>query len=91
MFDDVLAVTTLVVTVNVTLLAPAGMVADAGTCATAVRLLLRETTAPPSGAAPFSVSVAVEDVPPVTVVGFTVREIKEARFTVRIVDLVVPP
>ena len=87
---EVVAVTGLVVTVNVMLLAPAGMVAVAGTRATAVLLVLTATTAPEGGAAPFSVRVPVEDVPPVTVVGFKVTEVKEATVTLSIADRVVP-
>jgi hypothetical protein len=55
-----------------------------------VLLLVRETTAPLGGAAPFSVRVPVDDVPPVTVLGFNVSDVKEATDTVRVVVLVVP-
>jgi len=55
-----------------------------------VRLLVRETTAPEGGAAPFKVKVAVEEEPPVTVLGFKVTEVKEATVTVRVVVRVTP-
>ena len=66
-------VTAVVFTVNVALLAPAATVTVAGTVAAAVLPLIRETTAPPVGAGPLSVTVPVEDcAPPVTLVGFSV-------------------
>jgi hypothetical protein len=82
--------TALVVTVNVVLEAPAGMVADAGTWATEVLLLVRVTSAPVGGAAPFSVSVAVDWPLPVTVLGFKVTEVNAATVTVRVVVRVNP-
>lgn len=63
-----------VLTVKVTLVAPVGTVTLAGTLAA---LLLQEskTCAPPGGAGPLSVTVAVEDPrPPTTLVGFSVNE-----------------
>ena len=72
------------------LLVPLGIVTWAGTCATAVLLLVVVTTAPEGGAAPFSVKVAVDEVPPVTVVGFNVREVNEATLTVKVVVLFTP-
>ena len=67
-------VTALVLTVNVALLAPAATVTVAGTVAVDVLLLERETTAPPMGAGPLSITVPVEGDPPVTLVGFSVSE-----------------
>ena len=67
-------VTALVLTVNVALLAPAATVTVTGTVAAAVLPLIRETTAPPVGAGPLSVTVPVEGDPPVTLVGFSVSE-----------------
>jgi len=60
-----------VLTVNVALLAPAATVTLAGTVAVDVLLLVRVTAAPPAGAGPLSVTVPVEESPPVTVVGFS--------------------
>jgi hypothetical protein len=82
--------TALVVTVNVVLEAPAGIVADVGTWATEVLPLVRATTAPAGGAAPLSVSVAVDCPPPVTVLGFKVSDVNAATVTVRVVVRVAP-
>ena len=68
------AATALVLTVNVALVAPAATVTLDGTLATVVLLLESVTTAPPDGAAPLSVTVPVEEFPPVTLVGFTETE-----------------
>ena len=75
MVTGVDAVTALVLTVNVALLAPAATVTLAGTVAVDVLLLERETAAPPVSAGPLSVTVPVEDcTPPVTLAGFSVSE-----------------
>ena len=66
--------TVLVVIVNVALLAPPGTVTLAGTVATVVSWLESETTTPPAGAAPASVTVPSESSPPVTVLGLMLRE-----------------
>jgi len=63
------APTALVLTVKVALVAPAATVTLEGTRATAVLLLERETCAPPDGAAALSVTVPVEELPPMTLVG----------------------
>ena len=65
---DVDAVTDVVLTVNVALNAPAGMVTLAGTVAT-VLLLDRVTTAPPEGAAFVRLAVPCEVLPPTTLAG----------------------
>ena len=70
-------VTLLVVTVKVLLVAPAGTVTLAGTDA-ALELSESETTAPPLGAAALSVTVPVEELPPVTLVGLTVTDDRAA-------------
>ena len=89
------AVTGLLVTVNVALVAPAGTVTLAGTVATAVLLLLSETGAPADGAAPERVTVAVDVAPPVTVPGLRLSAETEtagppAGCTVRLVERVTP-
>ena len=68
------AATALVLTVNVALVAPAGTVTLEGTVAAAVLLLESTTCAPPAGAAPLNVTVPVEELPPVTLVGFSPSE-----------------
>src|SRR4029077_15423860 len=71
------AATALVLTVNVALVAPATIVTLDGTVAAAVLLLEIATVAPPAGAAPLSVTVPVEEFPPITVVGFSESEERE--------------
>ena len=70
------AVTARVVTVKAALVTPAGMVTLAGTVATVVSLLERETMAPAVGAGPLSVTLPVEGEPPLTLVGFSVSEVR---------------
>jgi len=67
------AVTALVLTVNVALVAPAATATLEGTRA-APLLLESATVAPPAGAAPLSVTVPVEELPPVTLEGFSPSE-----------------
>jgi len=67
------AVTLLVLTVNVALLAPAKTVTLAGTLAAPLSLV-SSTCAPPVIAGPLSVTVPVDCTPPVTLVGFSVTE-----------------
>jgi hypothetical protein len=81
---EVLLATGVVVTVNVAVVAPAATVTDAGTCATAVLLLVSVTTAPPAGACPLSVTVPVEGLPPTTEVGFRLMELRLAAVTVNV-------
>src|SRR6266550_4739613 len=75
MVTGVEAVTAKVVTLNVALVAPAGMITLAGTVATAVLLLESETRAPPVRADPLSVTLPVEGDPPLTLVGLSVTEV----------------
>ena len=70
------AVTALVLTVNVALVAPAVTVTLEGTVATDVSLLESATCAPPDGAGPLSVTVPVDESPPVTVAGLRVSEVR---------------
>jgi hypothetical protein len=72
------AVTALVLTVNVVLVAPAATVTLEGTLAAVVLLLESVTCAPPVGAGPLNVTVPVEELPPVTLVGFSESEEREA-------------
>src|ERR1700676_5385865 len=67
-------VTALVLMVNVALVAPAATVTLEGTVAAVVSLLESVTSAPPVGAGPLSVTVPVEEFPPVTLVGFSESE-----------------
>jgi hypothetical protein len=90
------APTTLVLTVNDALVAPAATVTLEGTLATVVLLLERATCAPPAGAGPLNVTVPVEKFPPVTLVGFSESEERVARggdagVTVSRADLVALP
>jgi hypothetical protein len=68
--------TAFVVIVNVAEVAPAGTVTLEGTVAIVVLLLLSVTTAPPVGATLVRVTVPVEGVPPVTLAGFSVTEVR---------------
>jgi hypothetical protein len=72
---EVVAVTVALPTVNVAPVAPAGTVSLAGTVATAVSLLERDTVAPPLGAVALSVTAPVAGEPPVTVVGFSDKDV----------------
>src|SRR6476646_318935 len=63
-----------VLTANVALVAPAATDTVDGTIAALGLLLERLTTAPPLGAGPLSVTVPEEELPPVKLVGFSVRE-----------------
>lgn len=67
------AVTALVLAANVALVDPAATATLVGTVDDD-ELLERLTIAPPPGAAPLRVTVPVEKVPPVTLVGFSVTE-----------------
>lgn len=90
----VVELTDVVVTVKLALVDPEGTVTLLGTLAEEL-LLLKLTTVPPEGAAELRVTVPVELVPPVTLVGFKVTEetVKEEPpgFTVKLVDTVAPP
>jgi len=70
----VVVVTELVVAVKLALLVPAGTVTLGGTVTTAGWLVPSDTTAPPAGAAALKVTVPVEELPAVTLLGVSVRE-----------------
>lgn len=85
------AATESVVTVKVPDFAPAGRMSEAGTVAAVVFELVSVTVAPAGGAAPVSVTVAVEGLPPVTLVGLSATDVSAATPTVRMADFVTPP
>src|SRR5438093_13201911 len=66
--------TGVVLTVKVALVLPAGTVTLAGTVAAPVLLLDKLTTAPPLGAGALSVTVPVEELPPVTLDGLRLSD-----------------
>jgi hypothetical protein len=70
-------VTALVLTVNVALVAPAATVTLESTLAVAVLPLESAICAPPAGAGPLSVTVPVEELPPVTLGGFSESDDRE--------------
>jgi hypothetical protein len=86
----VFAVTALEVTVKVAVVALAATVTLAGTVAAAVLLLDSVTTAPAAGAGPVNVTVPVDEVPPITVLGLKLTEVSVAAVTVRVAVLVTP-
>jgi hypothetical protein len=69
----VVVATTVVVIMNVAVVAPAFTTTVGGTVATPVLPLLSATVAPPVGAGPLSVTVAVDVPPPTTDAGFADR------------------
>jgi hypothetical protein len=64
------------------------MVTLLGTWAAAGLLLDKFTTAPPAGAALLSVTLPVEEAPPITVTGVVVTELTTADVTVKLADCV---
>jgi len=88
------AVTGLVLTVKVAVVAPAGTAMLEGTLATPL-LLETATCAPPAGAGPLNVTAPVEDcTPPITLVGFSASEDTVGSgggVTVSVADLLAPP
>lgn len=78
-------------TEKVALVDPAGTVTLDGVVATRVLLLARETTDPPLGAGPLSVTVPLEELPPVTVDGLKISDESTGGITVSEAVLVPPP
>jgi len=91
MITGVLAVTAVLVTVNIgDTDAPPATVTDAGTVAAGL-LLVSVTTAPPAGAGPLSVTVlAVVDAPPTTDAGDSVTANGLGACTVKVPIAVTP-
>ena len=82
--------TALVLRLKLALVPPGETVTLAGT--TAAGLLLESVTcAPPAGAGAFSVTVPVEELPPVTLVGLTVSDETIGGITVSEAVCVAPP
>ena len=75
--------TAFVLTMKLALVAPPGTVTLAGMVAAPVLLLSSITCAPPAGAGPFSVTVPVDGLLPVTLVGLTPSEARIGGTTVR--------
>jgi hypothetical protein len=80
---EALLTTGVVVTVKVAVVAFAATVTLAGTCAAAVLLLDKVTTAPPIGAALLKVTVPVEELAPITDDGLIATELTTFASTVR--------
>ena len=89
MVSEVLEATGLVVTVKVAEVAPGATVTLVVTCAAAVLLLVRVTTAPPAGAGALRVTVPAEVVPPITEVGLSLTEVsvKVVKFAAALLPL----
>jgi len=81
--------TAVVVTVKVAVVAPAGIVTEAGTVA-AEFAELSGTVRPPVGAAALIVTVPVELLPPATEVGLRLSAVTIGALTVRVVAFVLP-
>jgi hypothetical protein len=81
---DCVEATAVVVIVNVAVSSPPHTITKAGTCATAVLLLVSVTTIPPEGGGPFSVTVPVDGFPPFTLLGSRVRDDAIGAVTVKV-------
>jgi hypothetical protein len=84
MVTEVEAETANVVTVNVAVVLPDATVTEAGTVAAAGLLLDKVTVIPPVGADAANVTVAWEEVPPVTEVGLKLKALKATGATVKV-------
>jgi hypothetical protein len=80
----------LVIAVNFADVAPAATVTLLGIVTSAPLLLNRRTNTPPAGAGPFSTTVPVDGLPPLTVAGDKVNETREGGLTVRVADTLLP-
>lgn len=80
--------TGLVVIVKVVVVALAGTVTVAGTCAAAALLLESVTTAPPAGAGPLSVTVPVDEMLPTTDDGLRISALMAGVLTVKVPEFV---
>jgi hypothetical protein len=80
------ALTPVVLIAKVAVVLPAATLTDAGTVAAALPLV-SDTAVPPVPAGPLKVTVPVDPVPPVKVVGLKVTEDKAAGVTVRVAVL----
>lgn len=85
--SEVLLATGFVVTVNVAVVAFAATVTLPGTCATAGLALERMTTVPPDGAGPLSVTVPVDELPPVRDAGLRETVLSVGAVTVSVAVL----
>jgi hypothetical protein len=85
------AATGVVATGNVVVRDPAAIMTEEGTVATAALPFASVTTAPPAGAGPVRVTVAVEDVPPVSEAGAIVNDDRTGGVIVRDAVLATPP
>ena len=90
MMTGVDVATALVLRLKLAPVPPGGTVTLAGTTAAGL-LLERVTCAPPAGAGAFSVTVPVEGLPPVTLVGLTVSDEAIGGITVSDAVRVAPP
>ena len=82
--------TTVVVIVKVAVVAPAATVTVAGRVAFEL-LDVKPTLRPPVGAGPVSVTVPVEGLPPITVLGETLTLVTVGGLIVSVAVLLVPP
>jgi hypothetical protein len=87
---EVFAATGVVATLNVAVVAFGATVTLIGTVAAAL-LLPSVTSAPATGAGPLSVTVPVDELPPRTDVGLSVKELSAAAVTVKVAAFVMVP